>query len=199
MTPHTPGFFYTMKRIFVLAITISLLFIQPNFAEDKNVQMQTSVAEAKELDPRALILKDYLAKYNSPLENQAQDFIDAADFNNIDWKLVPAIAGVESTFGKFIPGGFNGWGWGVYGNQALYFNSWRDGIFIVSKGLKENYINKGLKNPYEMNRAYATSPTWGRKVSYFLKDIEKFSKKYEALKIPEQKTAESSAKLAFKF
>ncbi len=165
-----------MKKLTFLILIIPLLFIHPVYGEGKNTPENTKVVERKQLDPRASVLKDYFAKYNSPLENNAQDFIDAADSNNIDWKLVPAIAGVESTFGRFIPGGYNGWGWGVYGDQAIYFNSWRDGIFTVSRGLKEEYINKGLKNPYEMNRVYAASPTWGQKVSYFLKDIEKFSK-----------------------
>ncbi len=125
----------------------------------------------------------------------------------MDWKLVPAIAGVESTFGKFTPGGYNGWGWGVYGTQALYFNSWRDGIFTVSKGLKENYINNGLTDPYSMNRIYAASPVWGSKVAYFMNDIDQFSKTHRALSEnslpvnysdPELKTAGISAKLAFR-
>ena len=122
-------------------------------------------------DRRAEILQAYLARYNSPLQAHAADFIEAADTYNMDWKLVPAIAGVESTFGKHIPGGYNGWGWGVYGNQALGFKSWRHGIFTVAEGLKKNYIDKGLTTPIAMNRIYASSPTWGTKVNYFLNDI----------------------------
>lgn len=129
----------------------------------------------RKLDPKAEILAKYLAKYNSPLQYHAQDFIDAARVYGLDWKLVPAIAGVESTFGKFTPGGFNGWGWGVYGTQTIYFTSWREGIFTVSKGLKENYINKGLTNPYAMNKIYAVSPHWGWKVTYFMNDIDRFA------------------------
>lgn len=144
---------------------------------------QIEVIEARELDPRAVILRDYLAQYNSPLQAHAQDFIEAADTYDVDWKLVPAIAGVESTFGKHIPGGhepsftsYNGWGWGIYGDNRLGFKSWRDGIFTVTKGLKEGYIDQGLTEPYAMNRKYAASKTWGQKVSYFMNDIDKFSK-----------------------
>ncbi len=133
---------------------------------------------AKPLDPRAEILHDYLAQYNSPLTDHAADFVEAADTYGVDWKLVPAIAGVESTFGKDIPGGYNGWGWGVYGNQAIYFNSWRDGIFTVTAGLKDNYISKGITDPYSINRTYAASPAWGAHVSYFLADINKFAQNY---------------------
>lgn len=134
----------------------------------------------KKLDPQAEILAEYLASYNSPLQYHAQDFIDAAGVYNLDWKLVASIAGVESTFGKFIPGGYNGWGWGVYGTQAIYFNSWREGIFTVSKGLRENYVNKGLTEPYAMNRIYAASSHWGGNVTYFMNDLEKFAANYKS-------------------
>lgn len=148
--------------------------------------VQDTQIEKKELDSRAKILRDYLARYNSPLQNHAQDFIDAADSFNLDWKLVPAITGVESTFGKHIPGGhnpatssYNGWGWGVYGNKVTKFKSWREGIFTVSEGLKKNYIDQGLTDPYTINKKYAASPNWGRKVTYFLEDLERFASNYQ--------------------
>lgn len=165
------------KLFFLIILILPILFsTQPAVAGGAvEKKPQSEQIEAKQLDPQAKILAAYFKKYNSPLEYHAQDFIDAAREYDLDWKLVPAIAGVESTFGKFIPGGFNGWGWGVYGTQAVYFTSWREGIFTVSKGLKENYINKGLTNPYAMNRLYATSPYWGGKVNYFIEDIERFA------------------------
>lgn len=139
-------------------------------------QPNTAQIEQRKLDPRARILADYFASYGSPLEFQAQDFIDAADIYGVDWKLVPAIAGVESTFGKHSYG-YNAWGWGIYGNQALGFSSWKNGIYTVTGGLKQNYIDRGLTNPYTMNKVYAASPAWGWKVDYFMKDLEKFTQK----------------------
>ncbi len=133
---------------------------------------------ATKLDPKAQVLSEYLASFNSPLQYHAQDFIDAAEAYDLDWKMLPAIAGVESTFGKHIPGGYNGWGWGVYGTQAIYFSSWREAIFTISKGLRENYMDKGYTEPYSMNRIYAASPTWGARVSYFMNDMEKFAAGY---------------------
>ena len=143
------------------------------------VVTSTEVIESKELDGRAKVLADYFAQHNSPLQYHAQDFIDAADTYQVDWKLVPSIAGVESTFGKFIPGGYNAWGWGVYGDQALGFNSWRDGIFTVTGGLKQNYIDKGLTDPYSMNRIYAASPYWGSKVSFFLRQLSNYASAHQ--------------------
>lgn len=196
-----------MKQIVLLFVLLLIFLSQSlNQVEAKNsVEAITQDHEiiGKPLDPRAVVLKDYLNKHNSPMSDNAQDFIDAADTYGVDWKLVPAIAGVESTFGKRIPGGFNAWGWGVYGDNAIYFSSWRDGIYTLNKGLKENYINKGLTEPYAMNRIYAASPRWGGNVAFFLADIEKFSQNYKLdLNAVEKDTAQkariytSSAKLA---
>lgn len=195
-----------MKKIFLATLMLIFLPLQSYPAEltnQKAADKEEISIDSKQLDKRAVILKDYLQRYNSPLQYHAQDFIDAADESHVDWKLVPSIAGVESTFGKFTPGGFNAWGWGVYGTQALGFDSWRDGIFTVTQGLKQNYIDKGLNDPMAMNHVYAASPSWGWKVSYFLNDLDQFTKIYES-KEPTQiqsvlhKTAGSSAELALK-
>lgn len=141
--------------------------------------------DARPIDRRAQILKDYLQKHNSPLVDSAQDFIDAADKYELDWRLVVSISGVESTFGKRIPGGhdplytsYNGWGWGVYGDNSLGFKSWRDAIYTISEGLKTNYVDKGYTEPLIMNKKYASSQTWGVRVVYFMNEIEKFAEGY---------------------
>lgn len=178
MTPIPQGFLI-MKNKWNLLNFIFILFILPLSvvrAETNSFEpLQEMVIEAKKADPRVVILKNYLAKFNSPLEDSATDFVEAADKYQVDWKLVAAIAGVESTFGKFTPGGYNCWGWGVYGDQALGFKSYKDGIYTVTEGLRKNYIDKGLTKPLAINRVYAASPTWGVKVNYFINDIEKFA------------------------
>lgn len=176
-----------MKNYF-LGFLLILAFINPVTAQAQIVNStnaQVVEIEAKPIDRRAQILKDYLAKHNSPLENSAQDFIDAADQYSLDWKLVVSISGVESTFGKRIPGGhdplytsYNGWGWGVYGDNVLKFKSWKDAIYTISEGLKTNYVDKGYTEPLAMNRKYASSQTWGVKVTYFMNEIEKYAGGY---------------------
>lgn len=174
------------RKLLVLLLLLITLTSKPVLAKKEaevivpeQVNPANEGVEAKKLDNQAKILSAYFAKYDSPLQNHSQDFIDAAKKYNLDWRLVAAISGVESTFGKAIPGGYNGWGWGVYGNQTIYFNSWTEGIFTISKGIRENYIDKGLTEPYAINRIYATSPTWGSRVSYFMEDIEKFASHFE--------------------
>ncbi len=195
-----------LKILFFLLLTLSFLF--PNIQVSAERKVETTVpavqVQAKKLDSRAEILAAYLAKFDSPLQYHAQDFIDASKIYSLDWKMLPAIAGVESTFGKQIPGGFNAWGWGVYGTQAIYFSSWREAIFTIAKGLRENYLDKGLHDPYSINAVYAASPYWGGKVSYFMQDLEKFAGNFSSNKAQTEnmgavpKVAATSGQLALK-
>lgn len=209
---HKKRVFRLGIRVLLASIVTALFFntssISVNLPENDS---QAQIIESKTLDARAEVLRDYLSRFDSPLQNHAQDFVDAADSESIDWKWVAAIAGVESTFGKQVPEGysqnssFNGWGWNVYGGHSHDFKSWTDGIFTVTEGLSQNYIKKGLTDPYSMNKVYAASPTWGMKVSYFLNDIDRFAAKRRTLaeaNLPivqytnlEYKTAGMSAKL----
>lgn len=127
-------------------------------------------------DSRVRILREFLGKYNSPLVPYAGTFVEIADKYNLDWKLVAAISGVESTFGREIPyESFNGWGWGIYGDNMIRFSSWREGIETVSEGLRTKYINKwGAKDVYEIGRFYAASPTWAQRVEYFMNKIQEY-------------------------
>jgi beta-N-acetylglucosaminidase len=168
---------------FTFSFLLSPFNAQAQVLNAQNTQVVS--IEARPIDKRAQIIKDYLAKKNAPLEDSAQDFVDAADKYGIDWKLVVSISGVESGFGKHIPGGhdplytsYNGWGWGVYGDNSLGFKSWREAIFTISEGLRKNYIDKGYTEPLIMNKKYASSPTWGVRVAYFMNDLETYAKSY---------------------
>lgn len=172
-----------MKKLLVFSLLIlPLLFQSRPVSAGKLVPENPGISqiESRKLDKQAVILSRYLAKFDSPLQYHAQDFIDASQVYGLDWKLLPSIAGVESTFGKQIPGGYNAWGWGVYGTQAIYFDSWKDGIFTIARGLRENYLNKGLTEPYSINRVYAASPRWAGGVTYFMRDLEQFAGNIEA-------------------
>lgn len=136
--------------------------------------------EPVKTDNRVRILKDYLIKQNSPLVDSAKTFVEEADKNKLDWKLVVSISGLESSFGKRIPvNSYNGWGWGVYGNNVIRFSSWDEAIRTVSRGLRENYMNKwGAKDIYSIGRIYAASPTWAQRVIYFMNNLEKFERNW---------------------
>jgi hypothetical protein len=131
-------------------------------------------------DTRATHLKTYLDSHDSPLANEAGFLIAEADRLNLDWKLVAAIAGAESTFGKRIPANsYNAWGWAIFTgqNDGKHFDSWKDGITTVSEGLKYKYVDKGAKTIEQIGRIYAASPRWATNVRFFLNAIEEFEPK----------------------
>lgn len=129
-------------------------------------------------DERIDQLRAYLTMHNSPLSDEAPHFISEADRLGLDWKLVAAIAGTESTFGKHVPGGsYNGWGWGIpTGAQSgIAFKSWKQGITTVSEGLKYRYVNRGAVSVEQIGRIYAASPRWAGNVRFFINQIESFT------------------------
>ncbi|HBB76627.1 MAG: hypothetical protein A2186_00160 [Candidatus Levybacteria bacterium RIFOXYA1_FULL_41_10] len=137
-------------------------------------------------DRREQILKDFLLQYDSPLAANAGDFVTSADKYSLDWRLVASIAGLESTFGQHIPyNSHNAWGWGVYGDNVIRFNSWSEGIEVISKGLRERYLKDNPEtDPYLIGLTYAASPTWAQRVSYFMARIEDFEKAQSAERLP---------------
>lgn len=130
------------------------------------------------IDTRPDRLRSFLASFDSPLTDSADHFVAEADRLSLDWKLVAAIAGIESTFGKHIPyNSYNGWGWGVFTGEkdGIHFKNWEDGITQVSEGLRYNYMNKGAVTIEQIGRIYAASPAWSWKVRFFLDKIEAFA------------------------
>lgn len=108
-----------------------------------------------------------LEKYNSPLVSEVDAFLNACLSYDINCYLLPSISGVESTFGRFLlPGSYNPFGWG---GGYLYFPSWQVSFLTVAKGLRENYIDKGLISVDMIGPVYAPpSSTWASKVIMFM-------------------------------
>jgi hypothetical protein len=123
-----------------------------------------------EFDNRTQILKDYLDQFNSPLAEYAEEFVGAADAYELDWRLLAAISGVESTYGKFIPrNSYNAYGWN---NGDYAFQSWEDSIWTVTEALKEKYVNRGANTVDKIGRIYAPpSPFWSGRVKRIMAKI----------------------------
>jgi hypothetical protein len=135
--------------------------------------------EKNQPDGRVETLKRVLQYYDSPLEPYAAQFVLEADRYMLDWRLVAAISGVESTFGKHIPpGSYNAWGWGIpTGAQSgIAFSDWKKGISTVSSGLRKNYYNRGAQTIDDVGRIYAASKAWPTSVRFFLAKIDTFSR-----------------------
>jgi hypothetical protein len=64
-------------------------------------------------DPRAVRLRRFLSKLHCPVAVMSEDFVQAADDNHLDWRLLPSIAVIESSGGK------------AYKNNNIF--GWRNG------------------------------------------------------------------------
>ncbi|GIW60178.1 MAG: hypothetical protein KatS3mg087_1244 [Patescibacteria group bacterium] len=130
-----------------------------------------SVQPISENELRKLALQEYLGSYSSPMSNNAADFIDTANIHGLDWKLLPSIAGVESTFGRHVPANsYNPFGWA---NGAKKFQSWKEAISTVGEGIERIYTSRGRTTPALMQPVYAPpSQTWATKVEYFMQKLE---------------------------
>jgi hypothetical protein len=174
--------------VFSLSLLFFLLFIFEShaFAQIKLALPSAAlVVTIQNPDIRVRKLQAYLEKYNSPLAPYASVFVSEADRYNLDWKLLVAISGVESTFGKRYPqGSYNAWGWGIYGTNRFSFPSWEIAIQTISRELRMRYMDKWqAETVWQIGRYYASSPTWASRVVYFMKQIEAFEDKTTNLSI----------------
>lgn len=122
-------------------------------------------------DARPEIVKQYLEYYNSPLVPFSGLLVETADKYELDYRLVTAIAQQESNLCKIIPpGSYNCWGWGIHSKGTLGFRSFEEGIETVSKGIREEYLNKGYSTVEEIMSKYTpmSNGSWARGVNQFM-------------------------------
>lgn len=128
-------------------------------------------------DARSKIVEDFFAGYGSLLSEFNDLFIQVADKNKLDWRLLPAIAMQESNGGKkVISNSHNPFGYGIHGNLVIRFKSWEEAIERVGKALREDYLDHGLKTPWQIMTKYtppslAKGGTWARGVSFFMEEL----------------------------
>lgn len=97
----------------------------------QNSVVESSVSLAEE---RAGKIDAYFAKRGMPLLGYGSKMIVESEKNNIDWRLLPAIAIKESTGGKFACYN-NPFGWG---SCKIKFTSWDVAIETVAYNLGGN-------------------------------------------------------------
>lgn len=129
----------------------------------------------KSTDARVEIVRQYLARYKSPLADHAEHMVNVADETGLDFRLLAAIAQQESNLCKFAPEGtYNCWGWGIHKRGTLGFDSYEHGIGVVSRGIKDNYIDQGYVTVEDIMRKYTPSSngSWANGVTQFMADMQ---------------------------
>lgn len=127
--------------------------------------------EILSVDARIELIRQFFARYDSPLEPYAKNVIDAADNYGLDFRLIPAIAMQESNLCKKVPAdSHNCWGFGIYGDKITKFDNYPQAIDTVTKTLAKQYKAKGLDTPEEIMSKYTPSSngSWARSVTYFI-------------------------------
>jgi hypothetical protein len=139
--------------------------------------LPTAAGAAATPPPTAAQIDAYLASKASPMAGQGSAFVASGGRWQLDPRLLVAIAGAESSFGKLTCAPYNAWGWGCP-NGPYEFESWADGIDTVAEGLRTNYLSEGRTTVALINLKYApigaaNDPTglnnhWTTNVSRFL-------------------------------
>ena len=124
-------------------------------------------------------IENVLKRYDSPMAEASESFVKTCIKYKIDCYLLPSIAGLESTFGKFVwPNSHNAFGWA---RGFMMFDSWAEGIDTVGAGLRKGYLNKGALTVEDIGPIYSESPTWAIRVNYFINQFEREEEKMSLL------------------
>lgn len=177
-----------MRRILYVA-TLILLALTPSGASAQALQVSPYLATKIKMlipdqanqtevhlpevtnapvDGRAQAIEQLLARYHSPLQGLGSEFVQVADRDGYDWRLLVSISGIESSFGLHQLN-YNLFGWG--GGRAP-FSSFQDSIDQVSQGLAHGYIGRGLTTPQAIQPVYCPpNPAWAAHVSSFMAQL----------------------------
>lgn len=125
-------------------------------------------------------INTFLQQRGSPLAGKGAVFVREGRKNGIDPKLLVAIAGAESDFGKHGPIQpiHNPFGWGPH----IKFKSWDQAISTVARGLRKGYLDEGLKTISQIGAKWApqgaaNDPTnlnsnWAKNVGRFYAELD---------------------------
>lgn len=126
-------------------------------------------------DARTELVRQFFARYGSPLEPYADHVVSMADKYNLDFRLLPAIAMQESNLCKKAPEGSNNcWGYGIYGGRVKTFPSYEQAIEAITKTLAKDYKDDGLHAPEEIVKRYTPSDNgrWVYAVTHFMEQLQ---------------------------
>lgn len=127
-----------------------------------------NVAESQHsADRRLVILQRFFQERDCPINKFARDFLEAADQNGLDWRLLPSISLLESGGGKDYEKN-NIFGWD---NCKQNFPSIRDGIHAVAERLANSRLYHD-KNLDDLLRTYNPArPDYPRRVKSVMSQI----------------------------
>lgn len=171
-----------MHSLLVPGITIALLFkilppeIQPHPAGRRGKAIAARVIRPHDdvyfvgQDGQVITpdrLSRFLSAHDSPLAPHARRIVAAAARYHVDPRWIVAIAGTETTFGRYHKG-FNAWGWDAP-NGLRRWSSWEEAIESYTRHFANGYRTR---DPVHIGARYAPfEPAWPATTRLFFSRI----------------------------
>ncbi|HEY1041788.1 MAG TPA: hypothetical protein VGE63_03665 [Candidatus Paceibacterota bacterium] len=159
----------------LLPVSVSAQVLQATMVGGEVVESalgtKSSETEEPKVDPRVEKIRAFFEARSLPAAEYAEEFVHYADMYDLDWRLVPSIAMLESTGFKHSCKRvtYSGLGWG---SCKINFDSFEHGIDVVTKNLagknprtESYYANKSVTeilntyNPPSIRPDYVTIVT----------------------------------------
>lgn len=133
--------------------------------------------EAQILEIKARAIDTYFEEHDMPLHGTGMKMVIEAEKNDLDWRLLPAIAVRESTGGRFkckkVENSFFGWG-----SCKIGFKSTNEAIEIVARNIGGNnpktahhYEGKDTKEILQKYNPPSIVPRYAQQVMSIMEDI----------------------------
>ncbi len=129
--------------------------------------------QPRSIDARLPKLTKFFADHNCPLRDHARVFLEVADRNHLDWRLLPSISVVESGGGKqFRNNNVLGWA-----NCEQNFPSVTAGIRTVARRLSRSHL-------YRHKSLDGILATYNPRPEYSMK-VKSLMRSFQFIQIPE--------------
>ncbi len=166
----------------MLAVATPLIGVSPLPSPIAIISQNTSTVEApaittQEAETRkkhAEAIDKFFASRNAPLEGYGMKFVEAAEKNNIDYRLLAAISVIESNAGKQACKNADNSVLG-YGSCKIDFKSIDESIDVVSMkigGNSSSYYHDKMTTPQILRKYNSVIPTYVQKVTKVMKMID---------------------------
>jgi len=164
--------------------------IRLGFGVTEMIDEQTALLDEQKI--KAAKIDAYFGKYDLPLSGYGMAMVQAADKWGIDWRLLPALAKLETTGGKNLcknpKATFNPFG---YGSCTIGFSSFEHSFDVVAKTLSGNgpktsslYKDKSIEKILEVYNPPATpgiTPNYHKLAFKIMDEIESMEVNQEAM------------------
>ena len=117
-------------------------------------------------DPRLLCLQKFFAHADCPVLQLSNVFLQAADENHLDWRLLPSLSFVETGGGK-AAGNNNLFGWAC---GRAHFDSFAAGIHQVGFHLAHRFPYRH-KTVAQILAVYNPNPDYAQRVTAVMRQI----------------------------